>query len=455
MLLFASWWLVGMVVSIAGWLGWIYPPLSILLILPILVLVRALPVFWAEVKVGGSWQIFLVVSLVAVWLVHLAGVFVPETGFDAVWYHLPVAYQFASQHSFSYLPEIYQSLNPYFSDGIFLLGFQVGGELGVKAVAYLLGLSLLLVSMKLARFFLNKNWTLIFGLSISLMQVVTWQVSSFHVDVAKAFWEVSLLLILVEIIYIKSKRLKKLWLFGGAMAFGASLGTKVFSILLVPVVLLIVWLVSQSLVVSLLFLTGSILVAASFYFNAYLQTGDPLISVSLHLGKLSQIGGQSSLIVYTWERAKNIFTSPFLAITSRDYINPLSVLLSPFLFSSFVRKKISRFSPIWILLIWSGASWLVWWFVPPLSSRYAISGFVSLLIVTFWATSNFVNKNKSWKKPIFLAMIVINLALLLPRGVVLRRQLNYLLFNQTRENYVQQFMDGNIDQHLKSWHKLD
>src|SRR5258708_1946884 len=104
---------------------------------------------------------FLVGSLVVIWFIHLLGVFVPETGFDAVWYHLPIVSEFAKLHRVMYLPDFYQSLNPLWSDLIFLHGYQLAGEIGAKFVAYIFGLSFLFVSYQLAREVMNRRWALI------------------------------------------------------------------------------------------------------------------------------------------------------------------------------------------------------------------------------------------------------------------------------------------------------
>src|SRR5690606_12153593 len=123
--------------------------------------------------------------------IHATGIFVPETGFDAVWYHLPVIKAFSEAHRFVYLPDLYQSLNPLFSDSIFLLGFQVAGDLGTQAIAYAFGLTLVIITYALSRAVLPRTWALGVTLLISTFQVVTWQASSFYIDVAKAVWELA------------------------------------------------------------------------------------------------------------------------------------------------------------------------------------------------------------------------------------------------------------------------
>src|SRR5579859_1225838 len=111
----------GVTATAAGFLGWLYPALSLVLIAPLFFLsvwVGQTALLWKNL--GRSEKILLII-LCAIWLVHLTGIFVPETGFDAVWYHLPIVDQFVLMHRIFYVPDFFQSLNPQFSDLIFLL----------------------------------------------------------------------------------------------------------------------------------------------------------------------------------------------------------------------------------------------------------------------------------------------------------------------------------------------
>ena len=165
-----------------------------------------------------------IVLLILIWMSHLVQVFTPEAGFDAVWYHLPVVKAISEQKKLVFIPELYQSTNPLFSDLIFGVGFIFAGELGSKIVAYLFGLAVIVSSYILSRKLLNRSWSLIVILTVSTFQVVAWQSASFYVDVAKAFWEISSILTLLR---WKDTQQRK-WLFVSALLFSASLATKLF-----------------------------------------------------------------------------------------------------------------------------------------------------------------------------------------------------------------------------------
>lgn len=393
----------------------------------------------------------LVALIFVIWLIHFTGVLVPETGFDAVWYHLPIADAFIKHGGFFYLPQYYQSLNPYFSDGIFMLGYSGLSELGAKFVAYLFGLATIFVSYLIARKFLNRFWALLFVLTISTFQVVTWQSSSFYVDVAKAFWELAAIYFLMNSVSSKKKNTVLASLF-----FGASLATKLFSLFLLPAFLMILFKITQGsafLKNCLIFNLVSILVALPFYLFAYAHTGNLFYSLGVHQNKLAEIGGNSSVIGYLWQRTLLLPSSlTQLTLFSRDYTT-LLLFIFPVLIFIYL-KKIWKQKELVILLIFSVNQWLLWWYLPPLSTRYALSGFITLALILFWCLQRFTQENLKARNYVVLTVLMAVILNLLPRMVVLQRNLDYILGTKNKEQYLQQFYDGSIDNNLKIWHQI-
>ncbi|MBT3249221.1 MAG: hypothetical protein HN846_00155 [Candidatus Pacebacteria bacterium] len=393
----------------------------------------------------------IIILIILTWASHLVQVFTPEVGFDAVWYHLPVIKAILDQQSLVFIPDLYQSANPLLSDLVFGGGFLVAGELGTKVVAYLFGLLLIVSSYVLSRKFLNRFWSLVVILIISTFQVIAWQSASFYVDVAKAFWEISALLFLIK--WWAEHRQD--WLFISALLLGASLATKLFSIFLLPLFLCLVFIWSQRQKLSSLaiFLVGSLLLPLPFYLFSFLKTGNPFFSFSQHLIKLGEIGGNSSLISYIWERTKLIPTLPMELIFARDYTSFLLIIFLPisFLFIKKIRKD-KLLLGITIVTIWQV---LLWWYLPPLSTRYAISGFITWTIISIWGVVEINKRDVRFYKPILITIflaIAINLA---PRIGVNMRSLEYLSGAQSKDQYIHQFFDGNIDQHLINWYYSD
>jgi hypothetical protein len=447
---FFSWWLiiswlvVGLVVAVCGFLNLLWLPLFGLLVFPVYFLFFE----WRSIFAEGWKNNRVLASIVlAILAIHFTGVLVPETGFDAVWYHLPVLDFFKEIGGISYKANLYQTANPLLSDLVFYPGFQILGEFGAKVTAYLLGVSLLVVVYRLARFVLSERWSWLVLISVLLIQPVTWQFSSFYVDIAKAFWEVSLLWILSE--FKDSKR--ALYVVG--ILAGATVATKAFSILLIPTILLMIMLVLQKEKTQKIFLFGLGLVTIStlFYVYIWISTGSAFASVNIHLNKLGEIGGQSNLYSYLFQRISSLPISLWNLLISADYVSITIPFLLPFLL--IMTPTLIQRKPVLFLQfsLFAATQWMVWWFVPPTSTRYAISGFVILVVLLFWAAEQFSKHKKQWQLSFFFIIGIAVLWHVAPRLVVAQRNLNYLFRNQTRKEYLHQFYDGSVDQHLDSW----
>ena len=393
----------------------------------------------------------IIVSLILNWLSHLVQVFTPEVGFDAVWYHLPVTKAIIEQQKLVFLPNLYQSVNPLLSDLIFGIGYFFAEELGAKVLAYLFGLLLVAFTYLLSKIFLNKFWSLVVVLIVSTFQVVAWQSSSFYVDVAKAFWEVGSLLVLIK--WFENKKLK--WLILSALLFGASLATKLFSLFLLPVFLWLVffWSEKNKIMNFFKFLLTTLVLPLPFYIFAYLKTGNPFFSFHQHLIKLGEIGGNSSPLAYLWKRTQLLPFLPAEVVMARDYTSFLLILFLPVIFVFF--KKIRKDKLLLGISIFSIFQVILWWYLPPLSTRYALSGFVTWTIISIWGVAELSQKNAKFYFPILLTIflsVAVNLA---PRFFVNIRSFQYILGNQSKHQYIRQFYDGHIDQHLKSWYLID
>jgi len=240
----------------------------------------------------------------------------------------------------------------------------------------------------------------------------------------------------LESFFAKKKYVKK-YLLLSAFAFCASLASKAFSILLLSA-LLYFYLRATKGKMRLLLPGVLLLLALPFYLFAQSYTGSFFFSTQVQASQLSALE-------YVWQqivRLPYFFVSLFF---TRDYTSPLLGLLPIALFSlrhSLVENKQLRFLSIFTL-----NQLAIWWFVPPLSTRYALAGFISgLLIVLVWL---------SQRKERFLPLLILALSLLLilPRIIVAQRSSTYLLGKQTKQEFITSQTDENNRSVLESWYQ--
>lgn len=452
-LLLASWLLVGIAASLAAFVGWYSLPLVIFLVFPVTVLCGMQYKLFLAQRFWTRTQQYLLIALTSIWLVHMVGVFTPEHGFDAVWYHLPLIRAYVGAGHFVFLPHFYQSVNPQFSDALLGIGYFFAHEAGVKMVSYLVSISLAAITFFAARLWTDRSWALLITCAVSLMQVVAWQASSAYVDVAKAMWEVGAITISWWILRKKGTSKFDMWLvLLCAGLCGASVATKLFSILLVPIFIWMLWEISSNRRIFFVSLVLMLLLPAPFYWWSWYSTGNAFVSAGIHLDKLTELTGALSWLAYTQHKILSSWQVPFIASFGvRDYTTPYVWLCMLYLGYEALRCRIPRYliSSFLFICLQFG----IWWYIPPVSTRYALSGFILLVLVS---CIHFLQGAKvQWlERLLFVGVVVSCVALFIPRLWVLTRDMRYLLGYQTKETYIQQFYDGNADQHLKSWHQL-
>lgn len=442
--------ILGFVLTVCSFMGWISPALFFLVFAAMVCgMLLFIPRVMHFLPKLSPWEKYLVYGLFVIWGLHFLQVLVPETGFDAVWYHLPVVSHIISTGRIEYVPELYQTMNPLFADMYFMAGFAVFGTTGAKVVAYMFGVLLAAATYYVSRFFLRRHLSLLVVATVSLFQVVAWQSSSFYVDVAKAFFEVTAIL---AILYAHKKSSRFLLL--AALFFSASLATKMFSFLLLPIIIVVLWYEWRrcGLRVSyLVVLMGALFVLAlPYYLGAWWYTGNPIFSFVVPITILGEIGGNASPAGYLISRA---ISSPMFLVRlllSRDYVSPLSVA---FLFPILLRiKDILNEYSLKIIFVFSVFQVALWWFVPPFSTRYALSGFITLFLLGVIIVDRYFIYSKKQRKIFLLVLGLQVVILLIPRLIVAQRSLTYILTNQTEAEYVRQFYDGTIDDKLEAWY---
>lgn len=428
--------------------------LPFLLIFPLTALVLIIIRISIGFFVLTRFQRLLLVMLACIWTSHFLQVLVPETGFDAVWYHLPVLQQLVLSNGFTTSPTLYQLLYPLWSDLAYLPAFVLARDLGAKVTAFGGGIALVFSTFALSRMYLTRTWSLLTVLTVSTFQVVAWQSASFYIDVFIACFIVGgmwHLLFAHGQSHAESKVSVVLNLCAAGVLFGFAIGSKHFNIaLLVPIGLSTVFLF-RKIQPSLLTIIISGIVAMPWYIHAYNHTQQWLYPALSHWSDLTGATGSPSSLQYLFERFISLPLSLIKVVIARDYVSPI-VVLAPFVIAYlWLKNRISKnMLPLVIFFVFQ---WGIWWFIPPLSSRYALAGFIIAVILVAIFFQNFVRSRRITTAviSILLLMSIVNM---IPRLYVNYRSLMFLSGQQSKEEYLHQFLDGNLDGPLRKWHKL-
>ncbi len=419
------------------WISWSFHVLSFFLFIVsislslLLLLKKSFPIL-------KKYPIFTCIAFVIL-ISHAVGVFLPEVGFDALWYHLPITKTFVETHKTVFDVHLYQSAMPRLGSYLFVLPYMVLGTFGVKIFTYILGLLLFFQVFRLSRVFLSQKDSFILLLVFMSFHTISWQMSSAYVDMLRTLFEVSCVLFL-----FKKNRLRYA-LYAGVF-MGIALSVKTLTLFFLPIYLLFI-LYKYGHTYTIVFCISSLMVVMPMYIQSYLWTGNFLYPLFEKLNGSEQMLGEgySSLKDWVLSRVIRLPTLPFMmSISSESYTTPLFMFSIPFMFL----KAKTLHKDIASLLLFTVALFIMWFFIPPLSVRYILTGFVLFLILSFYVVKDIQ------KKHIFYAMcfvgICINMIIRFGTHVSSR---DYLLGRQTEQSYIQKYDVGISKGPIEHWYE--
>lgn len=459
----------GLIAVLAAQVGVMHRWVSVLLCVPAAFTVRA---GW---QLGSEWwrgrhslfEKLAGTTLLFTLLSHFFGVLLPEVGFDALWYHLPLIRHYTDLHQLRVHPDFYQSFYPQLGDLLFALGYQIWGVLGVKLLAYWSGILLLMLCYSWLKESCTRVWATIITSAIALFQVVSWQMSSGYVDVISSLWLVSVCWLLLGKFGLRGRETGLHWSAGtrwllASFFFACFLATKFINLGFVPligsVLLYVLWSMQASLAQKLKVVLISFVIfgviAGYWFMRSLMLTGNLLYPMGSEFAEpvvaQMQVGGWAEwLSVRLW----TVYRLPIdFFLTNREYMTPLLPLFLILVFYLVKRSvKIARWQ--WLSLLIGGYGLFFWWFFPPPSTRYVLGqtivGFIGAATVVARYFPQFPRRLQ------YAVTGLIVLSLLAPLILRLRvntRGIPYLLGLETQQEYLDRFRNDFTDEKMTAWY---
>lgn len=350
------------------WFSWAWFPLAVCLqIFAVLLLLRDT---WdcGKTFIRTSHPVVRVLFGVLA-LLYMIPIFLPETGFDALWYHLPITEVFAQTHTIAHIPELYQSAMPRLGSFMFVPSYVIGGVFGVKIFVYSISLAAVSWVFLIARRWFPPDKATFVTLCVWSFHVFGWQSSSAYVDQVRFLFEIAAICLVIH------KVRTRLFLTMIALLFGFALSTKLLTLFFLPGFFL--WLVYEyGLKMAVAITMVSLGVAAPWYLQAYQWTGNPVYPLFQQLNGQEQLmhAGASSLWVWGVQQLAKLPLLPFyLATNVESYTSPLFVLGY---LGMFIKKIIWK--PLYVYVLHAGVILLL---LPPFSFRYAWSAMIILFLL--------------------------------------------------------------------------
>lgn len=397
--------------------------------------------FWSRLK--SSTERLLVALIAIMFCLSIPLLFLPEVGFDALWYHLPIIQMTVSSGSVFYEPQLYQSAMPRLGEMILAPAFAVGGVMGVKFMVWYGTLLLCGLVYLVARQVYSRPLSLLTVLMVLCFHVVQWQMSSAYVDQFTT-------LFFLCVFYGISQQ-KKSFSFAVLIGFFLALAcaTKLVALFFLPAYLGYALLKFGWKQTMIAFCTACV-VYLPIQLQSYVWTGRfffPLFSTIQAGDILTQQfqGGWFQWLIL--QALKLPFVSVLLTFNQESYTTAFFLFSFPLLVW-WVWKYGKAYWHVLTFLFISLYTWLV---IPPTSVRYGLASVIVLLIVSIEA----VRRLGARHLPILRgAMLVISFSLILSsviRFAVLFRSWPYLSRGETEEQYLSRFQSPIIKGPMEKW----
>lgn len=286
-------------------------------------------------------------------VINFLGVFVPEIGFDALWYHLtlPKLWLLKKQWHFDG-GLLYYSVMPRLTETIFIPLIHLSGSIGPKLIQFLSGIGTSYLIWKISRqLSLTPKVSTLAVILYYCSWLISWESSSAYIDLFRGLLET---LALYQFLFGS-------WIFGGIF-LGLAIGTK--------------WLALGSLLVyALVFgpkiIIPALVVSCPWFLVSFFYTGNPVYPLF------------SSILQHSILDPLQIFKqlaipSFYLTFPFDDFINPLmGVIFIIAAFGIFSQNRLLK--KISLIGIFETLSTLI---LDPPSARFLIPYLPALVIAS-------------------------------------------------------------------------
>lgn len=266
--------------------------------------------------------------------INLVGVFGPEIGFDALWYHLTLPKLFLEKNAIFHIPGglLYYSDLPKLGETLYISALSVSNEIMAKFIHFLFGVLSAFALYKISRKYLDHKYALLAVIIFYANLIVGWLSISSYIDLIRTFFEIMAFWAFLE--WQETK--KNIWLVECALLVGLAISTKLTAIISVfgLAIFIILFTKRQGFKILLkrliTFIFLSFLVPLSYFIYSFINTGNPFYPMFQNSLKLS---------FANFDPLNLLITGLKILISSPDPISPIYLISAPLIIFYFGKFK--------------------------------------------------------------------------------------------------------------------
>jgi hypothetical protein len=424
------------VILCLGFVGLLYRPVIIgVTILYILLAVVFKKSYWGEqaernTKSYKADSTVLIVVLLLIGLLGIAflGALAPELAFDALWYHLTLPKLYLQHHAVVFVPGglLSYSTLPKLTEMYYVAALAFSNEILAKLIHFSFGILSGVAVYLFAQRFVTKKFALLAALLFFSNLVVSWEMTTAYIDLARAFFEIMAFWTFMQWVEPRGRK----WVVISAFFTGFAIAAKLIaagSLLIYGVLLIVIlWGRWRTLLRSVFDYTLiAFFVPFPWFMFSYFYTGNPFYPL---FTPYYHVGLSTSLF-----HPLNVLTSIFALFTSAaDPIQPVYLLVLPFLF--IVWKKIGAEGKI--LGVYVLVSLLVWYLTPQTGGGRFFLPYLPVWSVLVVVLLQQIATQRTLYKVILTSILVLAFTSVVYRGIATLKYLPVVLGLQTQNAFL-------------------
>lgn len=375
--------------------------------------------------------IFLVALLILQSLINLIGVFGPELGFDALWYHLTLPKLYIQNHIVLHIPGslLYYSDMPKLTETLYTSALLFGNEILAKFAHFLFGIFSLFAIYFLARKFFNVRLSILTVVIFYSNLVVGWESITAYIDLARTFFEVMALWGFINFLEDKNKK----WLIESAVMLGLAISTKLLALgsIFIFLCLIVYFGISNHNKITKVFKNVSIyiffslLVPLPWFVFSFIHNGNPFYPMFSNIVSLNYNISILNPMKFISDVLKLLIYSP-------DPLSPLYLILLPLVLLTFNKFKGS----IKFILLYSLLAIVIWYFTPRVGGGRFILPYLPAFSILIVQVIKIFEKKKYFSRLFLFLIITISLSSIIYRGVANAKFLPVILGRESRDEFL-------------------
>lgn len=375
---------------------------------------------------NSSLFLFILISII-----NLLGVFVPETAFDALWYHLTLPKLFILYNEIFFIQGglLYYSAMPKLIDLLFIPSLIIGNEHTAKFVQFIFGILISIGIYIYSQKFFGRKIALLAALVFYSNLVVAWESTTAYIDLGRTFFEY---LAFVSFSYWVEKTNVKYFLLS-AILLGFAISSKLLAIGSLGIILLLLFIIGVKKKYSSLkiifflsiYVLFTLIIVFPWLLFSYINTGNIFYPFFSSIYPVTQTVELLNLITFIKE--------VWVVLTkASDPVSPIYIIVIPLLILFF--KKFTFIQKIWVL--YAFLSLILWYITPNTGGGRFILAYLpiySLLVglVLYTVKSNFLIYKFLVGCILFISFLTIGY-----RGLALAQDIPYLMGKETKSEYL-------------------